>query len=319
MSCRPDRAGGVGGAITLAVSEAAREGQAAIRCGNGVLPVRRVPFALAQVQGWAAFCAHRNRQGHKGGLVQFRFAQTTIRVNMPDRAALLAAVADRWQEGQGFALATVNLDHLVKLRRSAAFRAAYAAQDLVVADGNPIVWLSRLAGQPVGLVPGSELVMPLVRLAAAQGVAVALVGSTAPALEAAAARMRAEVPGLTIALTLAPPMGFAPDGPQAAAVLAQVEASGARLCLVALGAPKQEQLAALGRRLAPTVGFASVGAGLDFLAGTQVRAPVWVQRLAMEWLWRALSNPRRLAGRYAACAAILPGQAAQALALRRGG
>ncbi len=251
--------------------------------------------------------------------MQFRFSHTTIQVNMPDRASLLAAVAGRWDAGQGFALATVNLDHLVKLRRSPAFRLAYAAQDMVVADGNPIVWLSRLAGRQVALVPGSELVLPLVRLAAARGVPVALVGSTAPALEAAAARLRAEVPGLTIALTLAPPMGFDPEGPAAADVLAQVAESGARLCLLALGSPKQEHLAALGRRLAPGVGFASVGAGLDFLAGTQVRAPVWVQRLALEWLWRMLSNPRRLAGRYAACAVILPGQAVQALALRRGG
>ncbi|MDP2085652.1 MAG: WecB/TagA/CpsF family glycosyltransferase [Gemmobacter sp.] len=251
--------------------------------------------------------------------MQFRFHDTTIRVNMPDRAALLAAVAARWQAGEGFALATVNLDHLVKLRGSAGFRAAYAAQDLVVADGNPVVWLSRLAGRSVGLVPGSELVLPLARLAASQGVAVALVGSTEAALAGAAARLQAEVPGLRVALTLAPPMGFDPEGPAAADVLAQVADSGARLCLLALGAPKQEQLAARGRVLAPGVGFASVGAGVDFLAGTQVRAPVWVRRIAMEWAWRMLSNPRRLAGRYAACAAILPGQAAQALALRRGG
>jgi exopolysaccharide biosynthesis WecB/TagA/CpsF family protein len=189
---------------------------------------------------------------------------------------------------------------------------------MVVADGNPIVWLSRLAGRPVALVPGSELVVPLARLAQAQGVAVALIGSTDAALDAAATRLRAEVPGLTVALRVAPPMGFDPAGPQAAQVLADVARSGARLCFLALGAPKQEQLAARGRSLAPGVGFVSVGAGLDFLAGTQARAPVWVRRIAMEWLWRMLSNPRRLAGRYAACAAILPGQAAQAVALRLG-
>lgn len=250
--------------------------------------------------------------------MQFNFQDTRILVNVSDASALMAQVAARWAAGQGFALATINLDHLVKLRGSAAFRTAYAAQDLVVADGNPIVWLSRLAGRPVALVPGSELVVPLARLAQAQGVAVALIGSTEAALDAAATRLRAEVPGLTVALRLAPPMGFDPAGPQAAQLLADVAQSGARLCFLALGAPKQEQLAARGRVLAPGVGFVSVGAGLDFLAGTQARAPVWVRRIAMEWLWRMLSNPRRLAGRYAACAAILPGQAAQAVALRLG-
>jgi exopolysaccharide biosynthesis WecB/TagA/CpsF family protein len=89
------------------------------------------------------------------------------------------------------------------------------------------------------------------------------------------------------------------------------------LCFIALGAPKQEVFAALGRQIAPEVGFASIGAGLDFIAGTQERAPVWVRKLALEWLWRALSSPRRMVPRYAACAAILPLEIAAAVRLRR--
>ncbi len=251
--------------------------------------------------------------------MEFRFGSTTIRVNMADRDALLRAVAARLTARQGFALATLNLDHLVKLRQSPTFRAAYAAQDLVVADGNPIVWLSRLAGRRVELVPGSDLVLPLARLAAGQGVALALVGSTPAALDGAAAHLQAAVPGLRIAARLAPPMGFDPAGAAAADLLAEVADSGARLCFLALGAPKQELLAARGRGIAPGVGFASVGAGLDFLAGQQQRAPDWVRRIAMEWAWRMLTSPRRLVPRYAACAAILPGQVVQALALRRAG
>ncbi len=250
--------------------------------------------------------------------MQFRFAETTIRVTHADAPALLAEVSARLAEGQGFALATINLDHLVKLSRDAAFRAAYAAQDLVVADGNPIVWLSRLAGRPVRLVPGSDLVLPLVRAAAAAGRPVSLLGSTEAALQAAMAGLRAQVPGLRAGALIAPPMGFDPEGAEAQAMLARVQALGPGLCLVALGAPKQERLAALGRRLAPDVGFASVGAGVDFIAGTQRRAPEWVRAIAMEWLWRALSAPRRLIPRYAACAAILPGETLKALRQRRG-
>ncbi len=248
--------------------------------------------------------------------MQFRFGETTIAVTHASRAALQSAVRARLAAGQGFALATINLDHLVKLSRSAAFRRAYAAQDMVVADGNPIVWLSQLAGKPVDLLPGSDLVLPLVRDCAAAGRGLALVGATDAALAAAGARLMAEVPGLNIVLRHAPPMGFDPEGPAAAALLAEVAASQAGLCLIALGAPKQESFAARGRALAPAVGFASIGAGLDFLAGTQVRAPEWVRRLALEWLWRALSSPRRLIPRYAACAAILPGQVLAALRQR---
>ncbi|MBU3029853.1 WecB/TagA/CpsF family glycosyltransferase [Paracoccus marinaquae] len=250
--------------------------------------------------------------------MHFTYSDRTIRVNIPDRPALMAELARRFRAGEGFALATINLDHLVKLRSDAAFRDAYAAQDLVVADGNPIVWLSRLARQPVALVPGSDLVIPLARLAAEEARPIALIGSTDTALAAAADRIMQEVPKARIVLRIAPPMGFEPGSEDAGALLHQVEGSGARLCFVALGAPKQECLAARGRRDAPSVGFVSVGAGLDFLAGNQRRAPIWVRRIAMEWVWRMLSAPRRLLPRYARCAVILPGEAVNALRQRPG-
>ena len=98
--------------------------------------------------------------------------------------------------------------------------------------------------------------------------------------------------------------------------VADLAESGAGLCFLALGAPKQEILAARGRRIAPKVGFASIGAGLDFLAGHQTRAPRIVRMLALEWLWRALQSPRRMVPRYAKCFAILPGLTVQALRQR---
>lgn len=218
--------------------------------------------------------------------------------------------------GQGFALATINLDHLVKLHLHDGFRRAYAQHDLVVADGNPIVWLSRLAGQRVSLITGSDLVVPLAHAAAAEDVAVALVGSTPGTLALAAARLEEMAPGLTVIERIAPAFGFDPEGDAAAEILAQLAESGAGLCFLAFGAPKQEILAARGRQIAPHIGFVSVGAGLDFIAGQQTRAPLWMRRLALEWVWRALSSPRRLIPRYLACMAILPGEAWRALMLR---
>lgn len=249
--------------------------------------------------------------------MQFSYEGRTIRINMPDMPALMAEITRRLHKGEGFALATLNLDHLVKLRGDPRFRQAYAEQDLICADGNPIVWLSRLADRPVTLVPGSDLVLPLARLAAAENAPIALVGTTEPALQAAADSLKQAAPGVTICATIAPPMGFDPESPEAGALLERVQASGARLCFLALGAPKQELLAARGRREVPGVGFASIGAGLDFLAGNQRRAPLWVRRIAMEWVWRMGSAPRRLVPRYARCAAIMPTEIAAALRLRR--
>jgi exopolysaccharide biosynthesis WecB/TagA/CpsF family protein len=240
-----------------------------------------------------------------------------VTVTAPARGPLLDDLAARMARGEGFAVATLNLDHVVKLDRDPAFREAYLAQTHVTADGNPIVWLSRLAGDRVDLVPGCELVEPVAALAARHGVKVALVGSTEASLEAAAAALVRRYPGLEIALKLAPPMGFDPDGPAADAVIAAIRESGARLCYLALGAPKQERLAALAREALPEVGFLSIGAGLDFLSGAQRRAPRLARALAAEWIWRLATDPVRLGGRYAACIAVLPGLARRALAARR--
>ncbi|WP_435661246.1 WecB/TagA/CpsF family glycosyltransferase [Leisingera caerulea] len=246
----------------------------------------------------------------------FEFNGRRVAVNMPGRALLEAEIRARFKARQGFALATVNLDHLVKLAQSPAFLAAYQAQDLVVADGRPIVWLSRIAGRPVELMPGSDLVLPLCRLAAEAGVPVALAGSTEEALADAAAALTAEVPGLDIAWCHAPSGRFDPEGEEADRILQRLDETGIGLCFLALGAPKQERLAQRGRRLAPGTGFASIGAGLDFLGGHQKRAPAWVRAIAMEWLWRALSSPSRLLPRYAKCLAVLPGQILKAWRIR---
>ncbi|MEP5729179.1 MAG: WecB/TagA/CpsF family glycosyltransferase [Sulfitobacter sp.] len=235
-----------------------------------------------------------------------------VEVNTPTRDALFQNVRAWLSQKQGFALATLNLDHLTKLPNDPAFLTAYRAHELVVADGRPIVWLSQLAAQPVDLMPGSDLILPLCKLCADIGVPIALIGSTDEALDGAAAELVRREPELLIAYRHAPPLGFDPNGEQAIAILQDLAASGAGLCFIALGAPKQEIFAASGRQQAPKVGFASIGAGLDFLSGHQVRAPKVMRMLALEWLWRALQSPVRMVPRYAKCFAILPGLLVQA-------
>lgn len=238
--------------------------------------------------------------------MQFFVAAQVIAVNIASLVGLEAEVMARFAAGRGFALATLNLDHLAKLRRDPTFRAAYAAQDLITADGNPIVWMGWLAGRRLDLLPGSDLILPLVRLAVRAGAPVGLVGSTDSSLDLAAQELRRAVPGVQIAAQVAPPMGFEPQSAAADAILDAMQSAGVRLCFVALGAPKQERFAARGRIRTPEIGFACIGAGVDFLSGQQIRAPRVVRRLALEWLWRLLADPRRMVGRYARAALILP-------------
>jgi len=242
-----------------------------------------------------------------------------LAVNVPDQARLLSDLKTRLAQRQGFTIATLNLDHTVKLRQDAAFLDAYGAHTHITADGNPIVWLSRLAGQSeIGLVPGSELIVPLSTLAAEQNVPIALFGATDASLQAAADGLRKTCPGIDVALCLAPPMGFDPEGHQAQDAIQAIKASGAQIVFLALGAPKQERFAHFAASALPEVGFVSIGAGLDFISGDQVRAPRWVRAVAMEWVWRMFGNPRRLVGRYAACLAILPRLTWRALRSRAG-
>lgn len=255
--------------------------------------------------------------GARQALARFPAGAASVAVSESTPEALLEDIGARLSHGAGFAVATLNLDHLVKLGRDPAFRAAYAAHTHVTADGNPVVWLSRLAGTPVGLVTGADLVRPLAALAARLGVPVALVGATSHTLDAAAERLMAENPGLAVPVRIAPGQGFDPDGAEADAILARLADGEARLVLLALGAPRQERLAARALAAMPGTGFVSIGAGLDFIAGSQARAPAWARRLALEWLWRVVSAPRRLGRRYLDCVAILPRLAAHALAERR--
>ncbi|MGF1445358.1 MAG: WecB/TagA/CpsF family glycosyltransferase [Pikeienuella sp.] len=236
----------------------------------------------------------------------FTFGSSAVRITTPTAADLFSDLVGRLSRGEGFAVATLNLDHLVKLRRSERYRRAYAAQTHVVADGNPSVWLARLAGERVDLVPGADLMTPLLALAAERGVPVAFCGATEETLARSQAALEAAHGGLRVVSRLAPSFPFDPDGPEADAVIAKLGSSGARLCLLALGAPRQEILAARAHAALPHIGFVSIGAGLDFAAGTQRRAPVLFRRMALEWLWRALQDPRRLGPRYLACALILP-------------
>lgn len=239
-----------------------------------------------------------------------------VYVNTFSRSELFGDIEARLVAGRGFTLATLNLDHVVKMRKDPDFRCAYGKHSHITADGRPVVWLSRLAGQKVELLPGSELTEPMAAIAARLGTPVAFLGSTEDALNKAEAALTRRYAGLKVVAKIAPPMGFDPKGQDAEAIIKTIGTSGARICFLALGAPKQEVFAARAHAQQPQVGFLSFGAGLDFIAGTQTRAPRLFRVFALEWLWRLASNPRRFARRYAECFAILPNLTWRALTIR---
>ena len=226
-------------------------------------------------------------------------------INLATLDQAVRTCTDRLATGSGFTFFTLNMDHLVKRRTDPAFRDAYSRATFISADGAPLVWLAGRHGVQLERTTGADLLVPLCRAAAEQGLPVAFFGSSQDSLELAATQLRKQFPNLDIRHMEAPPQGFDPLSPQAEAAAARIAASGARICFVALGAPKQEFFSDHMIRLHPGIGFLGIGAAIDFVSGAQVRAPALFQRLGLEWLWRLGSNPRRLFMRYARCALTL--------------
>jgi exopolysaccharide biosynthesis WecB/TagA/CpsF family protein len=207
---------------------------------------------------------------------------------------------------------TLNLDHIVKLRACAMFRDAYMRVGLITADGFPIVLACSLQGKRISRVSGADLIDPISAEMDRSGKSVYLFGSSPQVLSKASRLLQERHPGLRIVGVFAPHYGFDPLSEEAHRCILAIGDSRADLCFVALGAPKQELFADHAKGLLPNVSFVCIGAGLDFIAGAQVRAPRWMQRWYLEWLWRGASNPRRLLYRYLLCMAALPGIIARA-------
>lgn len=171
--------------------------------------------------------------------------------------------------------------------------------DLVTADGMPIVLLSRLLGRALpARVTGADLVPDLARRLAEEGLSFYVLGGEEPALTEALAVLRAANPGLRVAGTDTSRVSL-DDGPATAAIVARINAAQPDVLFVALGNPKQELWAArFAARLRVPV-LVGVGGSFNFISGHVKRAPRWMQRMGLEWVWRLAVEPRRLGRRYA--------------------
>jgi N-acetylglucosaminyldiphosphoundecaprenol N-acetyl-beta-D-mannosaminyltransferase len=209
-------------------------------------------------------------------------------------------ICGRAASGAGGFVVTANLDHLRRCRRDPAYARLVEQADLVVADGMPLIWASRLRGTPrlPERVAGSTLTVRICEAAAQRGVSVFLLGGAPGVAERAAARLVELNPGLRIAGVHCPPLGFESDEAMMSDVRSAVTAASPNLVLVALGSPKQERLISRIRDLRPSACWMGVGISLSFVAGDVRRAPLWMQKAGLEWLHRLAQEPRRLFARY---------------------
>lgn len=227
---------------------------------------------------------------------------TIAGVRIDNRAfdGVVDAIVDHALNGResGYVV-TPNAHHVVLFQKDALFRRIYAASFLSVPDGVPLLWAARLLGEkPCGRVNGTDLFEALCAAAAARGLRVYLLGGRPGAASAAARRLCARHPGLQVCGTYAPPFGFESDPVLQAEILERINAARPHLLFVGLGAPKQEYWMYANRPQLQVPMSLGIGVSFELVGGVVKRAPVWMQRCGLEWLFRLLSEPRRLWKRY---------------------
>lgn len=227
--------------------------------------------------------------------MRVRFGQLLVDSVRFDEA--LRRIEQLVDAGRGGMVFTPNVDHVVVASREVRLRDAYTRASLVLADGQPLVWTSAWLGHRLPeKVSGSDLFLPLMQRAAQRRNRVYLLGAGPGVAEEAGRRLASSL-GVLICGTDAPRVGFSP-GPDEDSIVERIRMARPDLLLVCLGAPKAELfLDRVRSRIAPAVGLC-FGGTLDFYVGRVRRAPRWMQRAGLEWLFRLAQEPRRLARRY---------------------
>jgi N-acetylglucosaminyldiphosphoundecaprenol N-acetyl-beta-D-mannosaminyltransferase len=171
--------------------------------------------------------------------------------------------------------------------------------DVLVADGQPIVWASRIANRALPeRVAGSDLIFTLTARAAEHGRSIFLLGGSDGAAEEAAQRLIGSHPELNVVGTACPPFGFERSPHSVAALIQEVQRANPDIVFVGLGFPKQERLIFELRKVLPNAWFVSCGVSIDFAGGVVERAPTWTHNIGLEWLYRLYREPRKLFRRY---------------------
>jgi N-acetylglucosaminyldiphosphoundecaprenol N-acetyl-beta-D-mannosaminyltransferase len=221
-----------------------------------------------------------------------------VGVSVTDLGQALERVESFIGDGGGHYVCVCNVDAVVTGMRDPGFRRIQNRADLVLPDGMPIAWGSRLLGfRQQRQVRGPDLVLALCQRSVERGYSHFFYGGRDGVPQRLARKLASRFPGLRVAGCYSPP--FRPLTPEEdQRVVGMINASGADILWVGLGAPKQEHWMASHRGRVQASVMIGVGAAFDFHSGTVKEAPGWVQRSGLEWLFRLSREPGRLWQRY---------------------
>lgn len=189
---------------------------------------------------------------------------------------------------------TPNVDHVVRTHRR-GLRKLYEDAWLSVCDSRIIIKLARIAGLEIPeVITGSGLTQLVLENYLQDGDVITVIGSSDECIS----RLKDKISSRLIVNHFNPPMGFINNSTEVEKVVGFVKSNPARFVFLAVGSPQQEILASrLKQGGATGVGFC-IGASILFVTGDEKRAPEWIQRLSLEWMYRLFQNPKRLWKRY---------------------
>lgn len=235
---------------------------------------------------------------------KFQLGHATI--DKLNRRTAVDAVIRAAKSGKPTYVVTPNSDHIVRLEKDAELREIYAHADIVIADGMPVVWASKLLGEPLEeRVTGADLMPDVCARAAKEGLSIFMLGAAEGVALEARRRLEALYPGLICVGTYSPPYGFEEKPEFCDQIVGLIQKASPDIIFVGLGAPKQEKWIFRNYKKFPKGVFLGIGASIDFCAGNVKRAPVWLQKSGLEWTYRLVQEPKRLAKRYAVDTLVL--------------
>lgn len=191
----------------------------------------------------------------------------------------------------------VNVHVIMEARDNPRLLHQLNRADMANPDGVPVVWtLQAFGARNATRVYGPDATIALLEAAQEAGIPIGFYGSTEATLARLIAAVEARYPGINIVFKMSPPFRKLSDK-EDDTIVRQITESGARWVFVGLGCPKQENWVCEHKDRIPAV-LLAVGAAFDFIAGTKPQAPRWMMRSGLEWAFRLVTEPRRLAGRY---------------------
>ncbi len=193
----------------------------------------------------------------------------------------------------------VNVDVIMKIEHDKELKELTDKADMVLVDGRPLVWISKIHKRPIkAKISGSDLVPKLCEVAAEKGYTMFILGGKDGIAEKAKRRLEKKLPGIKIVGTYAPPFGFEKDELELAKINNMISEFNPDMLITCFGCPKQEKF--IYNNIAKYNAKVSIcaGATVDFLAGNVKRAPGWMSEYGLEWFYRFLQEPKRMFKRY---------------------